>query len=229
MADTRALENIEDRVIALEKKAATAEKWIWVISIVAVIFGVGAAGLWQMLQSASNKASEAKKEAAEASDNLKTEGKRVLTGFRPDFDQWVADARVKLEKLPSDVPRGTIVAWYSTSGPVPAGWVLCDGNNGAPDLRDRFLMGVGQFAAVGSPGGENHLNVSIPIGALYLSTGGTDHSYALRGDPACNGCGITNHRTSVNYLVNSFTKDSKTSADFDNRPAYVSVAYIMKL
>lgn len=127
------------------------------------------------------------------------------------------------------VPRGTIVAWYSSSGPVPAGWALCDGSSGTPDLRDRFLMGVGQFTAVGSTGGSNHINVSVPIGPLYLSTGGTDHNYALRGDPACNGCGITNHRAGVNYLVNSFTKDSEASAKFDNRPGYVGVAYIMKL
>lgn len=42
------------------------------------------------------------------------------------------------------VPPGTIVAYYPRNGdlksnPVPSGWVVCDGNNGTPDLRGRFL------------------------------------------------------------------------------------------
>jgi hypothetical protein len=42
------------------------------------------------------------------------------------------------------VPPGTIVAYYPQNGdlksnPVPLGWVVCDGNNGTPDLRGRFL------------------------------------------------------------------------------------------
>jgi microcystin-dependent protein len=42
------------------------------------------------------------------------------------------------------IPPGTIVAYYPRNGnlsanPVPSGWVICDGNNGTPDLRGRFL------------------------------------------------------------------------------------------
>jgi microcystin-dependent protein len=40
------------------------------------------------------------------------------------------------------VPAGTIVM-YNSSSP-PAGWVLCDGANGTPDLRGRFILGAGQ-------------------------------------------------------------------------------------
>lgn len=127
------------------------------------------------------------------------------------------------------VPRGTIVAWYSSSGPVPAGWALCDGTSGTPDLRNRFLMGVGQFTGVGSTGGQNSLDVRVPIGSLYLTTGGSNHGYALREDPGCNGCGIVNHQTGANNLVNSFTNPSEATASFDNRPAYTGVVYIMKL
>ncbi len=35
------------------------------------------------------------------------------------------------------IPRGTIVAW--TGATPPAGWVLCNGQNGTPDLRGRFI------------------------------------------------------------------------------------------
>jgi hypothetical protein len=40
------------------------------------------------------------------------------------------------------VPAGTIVMFNSTT--PPAGWVLCDGANGTPDLRGRFILGAGQ-------------------------------------------------------------------------------------
>ena len=35
------------------------------------------------------------------------------------------------------LPRGTIVAFNSTT--APAGWTLCDGSNGSPDLRGKFI------------------------------------------------------------------------------------------
>ena len=41
------------------------------------------------------------------------------------------------------LPVGTIVAWHRTveSGEPPEGWAVCDGANGTPDLRGRFLRG----------------------------------------------------------------------------------------
>jgi microcystin-dependent protein len=35
------------------------------------------------------------------------------------------------------LPKGTIVAFNSTT--APAGWTLCDGSNGSPDLRGKFI------------------------------------------------------------------------------------------
>ena len=37
------------------------------------------------------------------------------------------------------IPVGMIVMWSGSS--VPNGWALCDGTNGTPDLRNRFIMG----------------------------------------------------------------------------------------
>ena len=35
------------------------------------------------------------------------------------------------------------VRWVDNATGVPKGWKLCDGNNGTPDLRDKFVMGAG--------------------------------------------------------------------------------------
>lgn len=52
-------------------------------------------------------------------------------------------------------PQGVILPWYSKGGPFPGGWAVCDGTNGTPDLRGRFLMGVSDMADVGNQGGRN--------------------------------------------------------------------------
>ena len=33
--------------------------------------------------------------------------------------------------------------WYGSVASIPSGWVLCDGNNSTPDLRERFVVGAG--------------------------------------------------------------------------------------
>lgn len=38
---------------------------------------------------------------------------------------------------------------------IPVGWALCDGNNGTPDLRDRFIIGATSTYAPGATGGVN--------------------------------------------------------------------------
>ena len=38
--------------------------------------------------------------------------------------------------------RGVIVLWSGAISVVPPGWGLCDGSQGTPDLRDRFVVGA---------------------------------------------------------------------------------------
>ena len=52
------------------------------------------------------------------------------------------------------VTPGIIVMWYGSIVSIPNGWVLCDGNNGTPDLRDRFIVGAGDTYAVDEIGGD---------------------------------------------------------------------------
>ncbi|WP_211848274.1 hypothetical protein [Neoroseomonas eburnea] len=40
-------------------------------------------------------------------------------------------------------PPGIIVAWSGSVGSIPAGWALCDGTNGTPNLGNRFVLGAG--------------------------------------------------------------------------------------
>ena len=44
----------------------------------------------------------------------------------------------------NSLPTGSIVIWSGTVASIPSGWQLCDGSNGTPDLRDRFVVGARQ-------------------------------------------------------------------------------------
>jgi hypothetical protein len=49
------------------------------------------------------------------------------------------------------IPAGVIVMW--TGAIAPAGWTLCNGTAGAPDLRDRFVVGSGGSYSLAGVGG----------------------------------------------------------------------------
>lgn len=52
------------------------------------------------------------------------------------------------------IPAGAIMLWSGSIGSIPAGWYLCNGSNGTPDLRDRFVVGAGSSYAVDATGGS---------------------------------------------------------------------------
>lgn len=55
------------------------------------------------------------------------------------------------------IPTGIITQWSGSIASIPAGWLLCDGSNGTPDLRDKFIVGAGGAYAPGDDGGSaNH-------------------------------------------------------------------------
>ncbi len=104
-------------------------------------------------------------------------------------------------------PPGVILAWHAHSGNVPAGWAICDGANGTPDLRGKFLRGVSNFADVGGHGGNNTSQITVVEDGRRVSDWRWgDTPWASGPNPARGG--------------QSFT--------IDNRPPYFDVLYIMK-
>lgn len=65
--------------------------------------------------------------------------------------------KVPLSSQESSIRKGMILVWSGSLNDIPFGWKLCDGNNGTPDLRDKFILGAGK-RSMGSIGGEeNHI------------------------------------------------------------------------
>ena len=88
------------------------------------------------------------------------------------------------------VPIGIIVMWNSSAASIPAGWQLCDGTNGTPNLRGQFIVGAGGTYNPGDQGGAASVTLDVtqmPIHAHTLSgtintsaSGG--HTHTIRDD-----------------------------------------------
>lgn len=96
------------------------------------------------------------------------------------------------------IPSGIIAMWSGASDKIPSGWLLCNGSNGTPDLRNRFVVGAGDKYSVGSTGGSDSVTLStdqIPShthtftgevklsGLTCSSAGAHTHSYKIYSSP----------------------------------------------
>ena len=74
------------------------------------------------------------------------------------------------------IPAGCILLWSGSIASIPSGWLLCNGSNGTPDLRDRFVVGAGSTYAVGATGGATTVTLettNLPSHTHSLSASGT--------------------------------------------------------
>lgn len=69
--------------------------------------------------------------------------------------------------LTAALMRNAIFMYTGDSNAIPAPFVLCDGDNGTPDLRDKFIVGAGSAYASGNTGGKQSQTTS--------SNGAHDH------------------------------------------------------
>jgi hypothetical protein len=133
---------------------------------------------------------------------------------------------------------GMIMLWSGSSASIPSGWVLCNGSNSTPDLRNRFVVGAGSTYAVGATGGSadaivvshthtatvsdpSHSHTS-PFNKTNLAgTGGNDIGGESR---SATGWSVNAATTGIT-VSNSTTGSSGTNA---NLPPYYALCYIMK-
>ena len=54
---------------------------------------------------------------------------------------------------------GMIMMWSGSTGSIPSGWVLCNGSNSTPNLRNRFVIGAGDDYSVDATGGSKNASV----------------------------------------------------------------------
>jgi len=149
-------------------------------------------------------------------------------------------------------PAGAITIWSGADDAIPDGWFLCNGLNGTPDLRNKFLVGAGPGAdyAVADVGGflEHTPTTTIAnsvshthavVGATANSPTGYTVSTVQHHVDAGGSEGSMTRSVSTNDPTHghAFTTESAASgihdhtgtvSSFDNRPPYYALCYIMK-
>lgn len=155
----------------------------------------------------------------------------------------------------NSVPSGVILMWSGAVSAIPTGYVICDGNNGTPNLTDRFVIHAdadsGGTRNVGDTGGastHSHADTlaapahTHPVGSL-VNTAEASHTHSLNtgADPsivflaessgydAATGAG-SSHNHTISGSVGAATDTALTGSvtDGDNIPKYYALAYIMK-
>jgi len=129
---------------------------------------------------------------------------------------------------------GMIMLWSGSSATIPSGWLLCDGSNSTPDLRNRFVVGATSTYAVGATGGSaDAIVVSHTHTATVTDPG---HIHAVAGSLGAQGAGgnallsgtsgyNTQSATTGITVANATAGSSGTNA---NLPPYYALCYIMK-
>jgi len=138
-------------------------------------------------------------------------------------------------------PKGMIVIWNGLSTNVPEGWVLCNGENGTPDLRGKFVLGVNPnsdnttYRTIGGGGGTETNTITIaqmPPHNHDIVGKGDDSGYCATGQCTF----YSTDRWSNDKEVRASTSGGKLVVDntgggqpINNMPPYMVLAYIMKL
>tara|TARA_Y100000389_G_scaffold109592_1_gene106673 strand:- start:235 stop:969 length:735 start_codon:yes stop_codon:yes gene_type:complete len=90
-------------------------------------------------------------------------------------------------------PSGLIGIWYgNVAANLPTGWVLCDGQNGTPDLRERVVRGAAGDAApsptvLNTTGGSDNITMSNNTMKQHnhqvsISQANAPHSHYVQGN-----------------------------------------------
>ena len=140
----------------------------------------------------------------------------------------------------ASIPSGLIAIWSGSLGSVPSGWVICDGTNSTPDLRNSFILGAGNTYAVGATGGSTdaivvthtHTATSTVTDpghthqSQWVNFGGSGISLNTAGQTA-NGTATTSTST-TGITVATTNASAGTSGSGANMPPYYALAFIMK-
>lgn len=146
------------------------------------------------------------------------------------------------------MPSGSIIIWSGLASEIPEGWALCDGENGTPDLRSKFVWGYNPERDKAWPVGETGGVETVTLTIANLPP----HDHDIRFQPYSGGTTATSTNRTL-FTVNS--SGSATNSVFfstasgtykyatqtkiltntgsgtahTNLPPFMTLCYIMKL
>ena len=117
-------------------------------------------------------------------------------------------------------PTGIISMWHGLIANIPAGWVLCDGNNSTPDLRSKFLRGAPAATEAGGTGGADTHTLSeneMPA-----------HTHGYNEGPVETTGGNNQGSYEVQSQNATVTDSTGGGVAHNNMPSYYQILFVMK-
>jgi cytoskeletal protein CcmA (bactofilin family) len=114
------------------------------------------------------------------------------------------------------IPVGGIIMWSGSIVSIPSGWSLCDGSNGTPDLKNRFIVGAGDLYSVAGIGGTTD---SVVVAHT--------HAYTYRGTEVVPGL-LGSETVASDATITGITSSTGESGANKNLPPYYALAFIMR-
>jgi hypothetical protein len=136
----------------------------------------------------------------------------------------------------SPLPTGSIILWSGSIGSIPSGYVICDGTNSTPDLRDKFIVGAGSTYSVAATGGSadaivvthtHTATVTDPTHRHLVSRAST-YNLGSSNEAPGTGAGGTQYSDYQATGISVTNASAGTSGTNANLPPYYALAYIMK-
>ena len=127
-----------------------------------------------------------------------------------------ADPTFESITIPPSFVSGMIMLWSGAENAIPSGWVLCNGSNSTPDLRNRFVVGAGDTYSVGNTGGADSVTLTeSQIPSHTHTTPNHNHSFS--------GSGSSSHNHSYSRYNNArggAPGGDLSNAYADNQPTF---------
>ena len=131
-----------------------------------------------------------------------------------------------------NIPQGIIVAWAGTKDNIPEGWVICDGNQGTPNLKSRFIIGSNSSNyKPGTIGGEmTHTLQLKEIPNHKHKTPNMNNVKVDRVEANTNTLeeAVLSNDNSVNDNTGDIINYSGETKPHNNMPPYFALLFIMK-
>jgi hypothetical protein len=107
----------------------------------------------------------------------------VLTAYGPGMAQIAAatcEVTVNPPLIGRVAPIGAIMLWSGSTSDIPTGWALCNGDQGTPNLCDKFVMGAGGSVQPNTSGAaDTHTHAVSAQSHSFTSSANGGHSHGM--------------------------------------------------